>query len=165
MATTVFNTNTATDPATPSRELTPAPLNYGADYRVVSEKQNELVLANIQTSLTEPEKIRIAFAEIKDIFSGTGIDPAQAFQSPNTEMSRGCSILVQLTTVFKDTNGARFPVSAHLVLKVPYGAQPTTDNIKTVLVRLLGALYEQGDLDLANRLNGLLRGAITPAQL
>ena len=141
-------------------------LNYEADFRV---KQNqpgkEIVLTNITSPLDRPERLRIAYSEIPNIYNGSGIDPSISAPS-----KRGVSVLVQLTEVISisDSVDADYridlPVSYHLVIKVPNSEHITGDVIEAGLGRLLSGLYDTGDTTVA-RLGSILRGSLTPAGL
>lgn len=167
MSLTIGYTNTATNPATGERDFDIAPINFGSDFRVLREGSNEVVLTNINAPMTEPETIRFAFSEIADVFKGTPIEkPTDVNNGVYAGgLSRGCSLLVQMNGVGTDENGARFPYSAHLVLKVPYAPDTDADNIEFMLKRLIGSLYETGATTPDSRLASLLRGALTPTEL
>lgn len=162
MSFTVGNSNTATSPVTGARSLVPEPINFGADFRVVKESANEVVLANLVAPLGQPEKIRIAWTEVPDVFKGSDLDPPST--STNGALKKGCSILVQMTGVGSD-GSALYPYSAHLVLKVPYGPSTSAANIITMVQRLLGTLYATQATTPNTRLESLMRGAITPTEL
>lgn len=164
MSLTLSYANTPTTPVT-EREFAPDPLNFGADYRVLREGANEVVLTNISAPLNDPETIRVAFTEIADVFKGTSVEPTSSAIPDNVAMKRGCSLLVQMNGVGADTNGARFPYSAHLVLKVPYGPDPEAADIEKILQRLIGTLYSTGDEEMTSRVDSLLRGALAPSEL
>jgi len=162
-------TNTATSPATDTRDtIIPEPLNFAADYRVLKEAGGEVVLTNINCPLTNPETIRIAFSEIADVFKGAAIEPSGDTMSSMGSQAwrKGASILVQMNGVgVASADSALFPYSAHLVLKIPYGADPEADDVVAIVNRLLGSLYDTGSDDPTARLDALLRGVLTPADL
>jgi len=160
---TAYN-NTATSPAT-VRDLDPEPVNWGADFRVSKETGSEAIFTNISCPVDKPETIRVAFAEIKDVFKGTPIDPTTNALAPTGIVSRGCSVLVQLNMVVTGEDSVAYPVSAHLVLKLPYGAAPSADNVSELVQRLMGTLYDTGETAPDTRLEGLIRGAMTPPDL
>jgi len=163
MSTTIaLEAPTATSPATNRTAITPDAINWGADYRVVTEKPGEVVLTNIKTPIDNPEVIRVAWSEIADVFKGTKVtaEPGQ--------MTKGLSLLAQVNCVginsetFGDT---LYPLSAHLVLKVPYGMYVDSSDLMSVVTRLLGALYETKDAAPTDRVDALLRGVLTPKDL
>lgn len=165
MSITVGYTNAITSPATGPRSLAPEPLNFADDFRVIAELPNEVVLANINAPVTQPEQIRFAFSEVNDIFKGTKIDASGSGLTVTGNLRKGCSVLVQSSGVGLDAESNPFPYSAHLVLKVPYGPEPTGANIIDILERLLGALYETKATSAEGRINALIRGALTPKDL
>lgn len=162
---TIPNTDTATSPVTGARSFVPVPTNYAADWRVVSEGPNEVVLSNLLSPLEAPEKLRVSFSEITDIFKGSSIAPAEASLTTNGRTKKGTSILVQLTGGGTDATGIQYPWSCHLVLKIPYGPSPTYANIVTMIQRMLGHLYGTKDTTIQTRMESMLRGSITPAEL
>lgn len=171
MAWTVLPVATATIPVTPERSLNPVPLNYASDWRVASEGPGEIVLSNIVSGVNEPLTLRIAFSEINDVFKGTKVRPNTTAGDLNRQ---GASVLVQLAgTAFDPAQSAanvqRFPWSAHLVLKLPYGAMFSggmeADDVLSILNGLLGSVYEQGEGEPQHRLDALLRGALRPVAL
>jgi len=157
-------TNTATSPATTGRGLDPDPINFGVDWRVTSESAGEVVLTNINAPLNEPEQIRIAWSEIADVFKGTKVGPGDL----SADSRSGTSVLVQLTGVGRSQNDSDeplYPYSCHLVLKLPNAPAPTVENVLFMIERLLGTLYDTGEVDPDSRIASLLRGAITPVEL
>jgi len=162
MSITFQATDTTTSPATGVRSFGPVPINYAADWRIVSEKPNEIVMTNITSPLDNPEKIRIAYSEVNDIFKGSdlALDPSAAV---NSQAKKGASILIQLTTGAVDSvTGLTFPFSAHIVLKMPLGAAPGNTEFGTVMNRLLGHFYDTQATSSASRLAALLRGSLEP---
>jgi hypothetical protein len=162
MALLIATTDTATSPATGTRTINPAPINFGADFRVTAEGANEVVLTNISTDMSRPETIRIAFTDVADIFKGSKIDPSPSVLAAS---KRGVSILTQLNGVGQDGMGTPYPFSANLVLKLPVIPNPDIANVTLILQRLLGTLYGTKDTTINARVAGLLRGALTPVEL
>lgn len=159
----LINTPTATDPATVRASIVPAPLNFAADWRIAAEKPGEVTLTNIKIDRATPETIRIAAAEIANVFKGTPLTPLPA------QAVKGSSILLQLNAVGASTADSGdifyYPFSAHLVLKVPHGMSVTSEDIDMMLVHLLGAMSETGEAANDNRVDGLLRGVVKPIDL
>lgn len=143
-----------------------AVLNIKNDFRVKSNNSGkEVVLTNITSPIDRPENIRLAYTNIANVYSGTGIDPSIAAPT-----KRGVSILTQLTEVLSvgDTTDADYridlPVSCHLVVKVPSSEHITAAQVKTMVGRLLSTLFDTG-VDNTTRLEGILRGSIVPKEL
>lgn len=141
-------------------------LNFQKDYRVKSNANGkEVVLTNITCPVDRPENIRLAFTEVANIFSGTGIEPSLL-----TPSKKGISLLAQITNVMSVTDSASpdfridQPCSAHLVIKGPSSEYFTADVVIELVGRLLSALYDAGKTDNA-RLNALLRGSLVPSEL
>lgn len=142
--------------------LTLPVLNYSADFRVKTEKDNEIILVNTTAGVEEDEQLRYGYSEISDLFKSSGTTAAS-----NVPCKSGYSIVVQLTKTIKVTDSAdtsysvNYPLSAHLVLKVPKSEVITSDYLKTIIARMLGGLYEDGSIKVV----ALLKGAISPKGL
>lgn len=141
-------------------------LNIGKDYRVKSVTPGkEVILTNITGDRDHPQRIRISYAEVNNIYAGSGIEPSMF--SPS---KKGVSILVQVTDVITLTDSVDatfhidYPVSYHFVIKVPADANVSADDIEAGLGRALSCLYDAGVSDNA-RLEALLRGSVLPKEL
>lgn len=147
------------------RALARGLINYGADWRVKSEQPEEVILTNLTSPTSYPERIRIGASEVADVYKGSGVEPG--LYSPTR---RGTSILCQLTEVWKVTDTVdstyevALPVTGHIVLKVPNNEQITPAMINTFLGRLVSGLFETGS-ETTTRLASILRGSLTPADL
>lgn len=141
-------------------------LNFKADFRVKSDKPGqEVTLTNITCPVDRPEKIRIAYSDVSNVYTGSGIDP-----SVSAPTKRGVSILVQATSVVSVTDDTvadyrvDLPLSCHLVIKVPASEFITSDDVKTAVGRLLSGLFDTG-VSTNARLDAILRGSLTPSDL
>lgn len=148
-----------------SLELARGLVNYKADFRVKTSVPNEAVLTNLTSPVDRPERFRVAFSEIANIYSGSGIDPTCYAPS-----KKGVSILVQLTDIYSvsETNDPSYrvdlPVSAHLVIKVPANENITAATIQTLVGRMVSGLYETGS-ETTDRIASLVRGSLIPSDL
>lgn len=141
-------------------------LNFGADFRIKSSNPGkEVVMTNITCPTDRPEKIRVAYSEITNIYSGTDVEPSLAAPS-----KKGVSVLVQDTEVISvsDTTDPSFridlPVSYHMVIKVPSSEYITSDVVQVGVGRLISALFDTGSTS-GTRIDSLLRGSLAPADL
>lgn len=141
-------------------------LNYAADWRKKSEQPGkELVLTNITSPVDRPEKIRIAYSEVANVFSGSGVEPSALVPT-----KKGISILAQETNIISVTDDADpdfridLPVSYHLVIKVPMSEYITGTEVQVGIGRLLSGLFDTGLMTLP-RLNAILRGSLAPSDL
>lgn len=141
-------------------------LNYKADFRVKSEDAGkEVVLTNITSPIDRPEKIRIAFSDVSNVYNGSGIE--SGVYAPT---KRGVSVLAQVTNVISVTDDADptyrvdLPVSYHLVIKVPVSEAITGQVIQEGIGRLLSGLFDTGSTG-TTRLESILRGSLTPSDM
>jgi len=140
-----------------------AVLNVATDYRVKSNQPGkEVVLTNITCPIDRPEKIRISYTDVANIYSGTGVDASVCAPT-----KRGVSILAQVTDVLSVTDSSDadyrvdLPVSYHLVIKVPASEYITAADVQTGIGRLLSSLFDTG-VTTTSRLEAILRGSLAP---
>jgi hypothetical protein len=143
-----------------------AVLNIGSDFRVKTNNTGkEVVLTNLTSPIDRPENIRLAYSDIANIYSGTGVDP-----SLSAPTKRGVSILSQVTDVISVTDDTDadyrvdLPISAHIVLKVPASEYITANVVQTLIGRLLSSLFDTG-VTTTSRLEAILRGSLVPSEL
>lgn len=148
-----------------SLELQRGLINYKDDFRILSETPNEVVLTNLTAPLDRPEKFRIAYNVIKDVYRNTDIHPNMRAAS-----SKGVNVLCQLTSTISEINDTDptvrtdLPISAHIVLKFPAAAAITAALIQETVGRLVSGLYETGSTDVV-RLQSLMRGSLLPSDI
>lgn len=141
-------------------------LNFKSDFRVKADQAGkEILLTNITCPVDRPERIRIAYSDISNVYSGTGIEPSVAAPT-----KRGVSVLAQLTEVISVTDTVDpeyridLPISLHLVVKVPVNENISSTDIQTALGRLLSGLYDTGSTA-TTRLDAILRGSLKPSDV
>lgn len=166
--TTVINKGYTDTPVEGVTSLTfpRAILNVGTDYRVrANVPGKEIVLTNLTSPVDRPEKIRIGYTELANIYSGTGIDP-----SVSAPTKRGVSILGQVTNILSVTDDADpdyrrdYPLSAHIVIKVPASEHISAAVVQELVGRLLSSLFDTGSTS-TTRLDAILRGSLAPSEL
>lgn len=141
-------------------------LNYHADYRVVQDEPNEVIITNLTSPIDQPERIRWACSEVKDIYRNSGIDPTLYYPT-----RRGTQILAQITDIFSITDNdvpdylALLPISAHLVIRVPNNDLISEAVVTAETSRMIATLYETAGTTVLPRVRSLLRGALMPAAL
>lgn len=141
-------------------------LNFEKDFRVKSnDAGKEVVLTNITSPVDRPEKIRIAYTDVANVYSGSGIEA-----SVSAPTKRGVSILAQVTETITVTDSVDpeyrvdLPVSYHMVIKVPASEHISAADIQTGLGRLLSSLFDAGATS-TSRLEAILRGSLVPTEL
>lgn len=159
-------TDTPIEGVTPPVNFTRGLLNFGADFRVKSNVAGkEVVLTNITAPDEQPEKIRIGYTEVSNVYAGTGVEPSVYAPS-----KKGVQILAQVTEVITVTDDADpeyridLPVSYHMVIKVPMSSYITSASIVTGVGRLLSGLFDAGAVT-TSRLDAIRRGALVPTEL
>jgi hypothetical protein len=141
-------------------------LNFAANWRQKSYTPGkEVILTNISSPNDRPERLRIAFSDVANVYSGTGID-ASVF----APTKKGVSILAQLTEIIAVTDDTDpsyridLPVSYHLVIKVPSSEFINAVDVQTGVARLLSGLYDTGSVT-TTRLDAILRGSLVPSDV
>jgi len=140
-------------------------INFKQDYSIKNSNSAQVEIVNKKAPLSQPEKFRLSYSEVSNVYKGTGVEPAT--QSPS---KRGLNILCQLTTVGHVTDAANpslqvdLPFSVHAVIKAPAHAAVTGDLIQGLLARLMSGFYDTGVAS-TGRLNAIIRGSLEPSDL
>lgn len=149
----------------PSTSISLAPLNFPADFLIKQSLPGEVILTNKTAAVDRPERVRFAAAEVKDVYKGTGIDPALYATS-----RRGTSVVVDLDSTYsvKDSVDATYesllPFHGHLVLRVPNNQLVTADVVAAFVKRVTALLFETGSVT-SSRISSLQHGSLTPNNL
>jgi hypothetical protein len=112
-----------------------------------------------------PEKIRIAYSDVANVYNGSGIEA-----SVLAPTKRGVSVLAQITETISVTDDTDpdyridLPVSYHVVIKVPASEHISATDIQAGLGRLLSSLYDTGATT-TSRLEAILRGSLVPSEV
>lgn len=140
-------------------------VNFGADFRVLTDSPAEVTLTNLTSPLDRPEKYRFAHTIVKDIYKGSDVHPK--VQAPS---SKGVNVLCQLTNTVSELHDTApdvrtdLPISAHLVLKFPASPAITAEMLEEHVGRLVSGLFETGSTNLT-RLKSLMRGSLLPSDI
>lgn len=141
-------------------------VNINADFRVKSNSPGkEVILTNITCPVDRPEKIRIGYSEVANVYASSGVEPSVAAPT-----KRGTQVLAQITEVISVTDDTDpefridLPVSYHLVIKVPVSEYINATDITAGLGRLLSGLFDTG-VTTTTRLESILRGSLVPSGL
>ena len=141
-------------------------VNIGKDFRVKSNVAGkEIVLTNITSPIDRPEKIRIAYSEMANVYVGSGIEA-----SVLAPTKKGVSLLAQVTDIITVTDSTDpdyridLPVSCHLVVKVPASEHIGAADVETCIGRLLSSLFDTG-VTTTTRLEAILRGSLVPTEV
>jgi len=138
---------------------TPTPLYPAAgSWSYSKDDPGEAIYTNINATLDQPNSIRFAASPIANMFANS---PLSASAGQRVD---GLSLLAQVNEVWKFDDAADslapyyFPVSAHLVLKLPSDALVTSTVAAALLLRLVGSWNRNGTDALAAAINPWLHG-------
>lgn len=140
-------------------------VNFGADWRTESKTADEVVMTNMRSPIGMPERIRVRYSRVADIYKDSNIEPSNRAQSRS-----GLSVFIQHTDISSvtDTVDATFlvqmPFSEQVTIKVPCNEYVTDTFVLAYLQRSLAAWFETGD-HTALRLSALLRGGLLPVDM
>lgn len=165
MSISIVKNTTDTTPSGDKPSIEVVGLNYATDFRMSQKSTaDRTCLINVTSPRDAQENMILAATNVRDIYSGSNIDPAY-----RDAVRRGTSILVQLNDVWtlKDSADDKFrvdlPISAHLVIKVP-SSYVTAADVKSFVGRMLGGLFETGSSG-TSRIDALMRGITIPKDL
>lgn len=154
-----------TDTATTATQLDRGALNFGANFRVKTDKAGDMSLVNITSPFDRTEEIQYSVSNIANIYDKTAIDPS--VHAPN---KRGVNVYLRLQDVYQvsdDTDPSflqHLPVSVSIVIRAPQSEFITASHVQTVLARAVSGLYDTGSEEVT-RLNAILRGSLKPSDL
>lgn len=119
------------------------------------------VYSNILNGLDQPKTIRYGITEVPNVFLNTPVDPIAG------QDTRGAHYLIQINEVWKIYDDANpsvvpyyLPISAHMVLKLPWDPQVTAARVAPLIDRLIGAVCRNGTDALDVALNPFLHGIV-----
>lgn len=147
-----------------SLTLTREPVNFGKDFRVLRNTNDELWLTNITSPVDRPEKFRMARKEVANVYQGTDIST-----SVHAPSKKGVNLHLQLQQVVEVTDDlnpeflVHAPLTTSITIKTPASyidAGIVMDSIE----RLLTGLYETNSVS-PDRLASLLRGSLSPMDI
>lgn len=141
-----------------------AAYDYPVVFRSLIEKPGEIILTNLSAPVDRPERLRVAHEVKKDVYKGTGVNPA--YMPPSLE---GINLLLQQTAIFSLVDSANpsfridLPVQGHFVLKMPANQYITSDIQKEIVGRALGQLWDPNAGESGEwRFVTLMRGSLKP---
>jgi hypothetical protein len=144
--------------------LTREPVNFGKDFRVLRNTNDELWLTNVTSPIDRPEKFRVARKEVANVYQGTDIST-----SVHAPSKKGVNLHLQLQQIVEVTDSANpeflvhAPITTSITIKTPASfvdAGIVMDSVE----RLLTGLFETNSTS-SDRLAGLLRGSLSPMDI
>lgn len=140
-------------------------LDFGDDFRTKSSTADSAVLTNLTSPRDRTENLQFGYTEIADVYKGTSIDPSVYAVS-----HRGVQIMSKVTDVFSLTDSADpnfrndFPVSAHVVIRVPASEFISSQDAIDLAARAISGLFDTG-VTSTTRISSVLKGALVPKEL
>jgi hypothetical protein len=137
-------------------------IDFTTEYATAKDNGDDVDLTNVLTPLDAPTHFRYSIQNIANVYKQSDI--SAEYRLPVT---KGASLLMAHDEVWTvtDTDDVsfkkQFPVSAHLVLKVPQNGFITATDVRNLIQDLLGAIGIKSGA-LTGRLDQLLRGALNP---
>jgi hypothetical protein len=132
-----------------SQAFTLAPLNFGADFRILSNVAGEVVLTNVTCPADQPETIRVSQREVTNIYANTNIDT-----SAYAPVKNGTATLIEMRGNWVETDSTDaswrkiIPVKVGLTLTLPaYGSTLTGATLLNFVSRAVSAAFEQNTND------------------
>jgi len=144
-----------------SLSITPINLNYAADFRVKSSTADEVLATNVTCPKDQPETLRVAQRVIKNVYAGTNIAPE--YQLP---IKTGTASLFELAQVWvevesTDATYKRYvPIKVGTILTVPDYGNISADDLRNLVKRGAGLLYEANNVDLGLGLSTVIRNGV-----
>jgi hypothetical protein len=144
--------------------LTREPINFGKDFRVYRQSNDELWLTNVTSPIDRPERLRIARKEIANVYQGTDISP-----SVHAPSKKGVNLHLQLqqTVEVTDSTNPEFlvhvPITTSITIKTP-ASYMDAGTVMDSVERLLTGIFETNS-ESSDRLAGLLRGSLIPMDI
>lgn len=145
--------------------MTVPSLNYTSDFRVTTDDPGECRMTNLTSPLDMPERFRLAFQPVNDVYRNSGIDPTLYYQT-----RKGVQVLCQLTDVYSVTDSADasylalLPIKSHIVVQIPTNDLITASVVKDHVLRTFGGMFNARE-SIDARLKSILRGALVPTGL
>lgn len=159
-----------TDKVSTTKNIAVPQLSYAENFSKDSKKSvnGEIVINNTTTPMDQPERVRFALSNIKNIYDGTDVS-----LSSRAVSQAGVSLLVQLNDILRVTPDQGetcccepgymdFPISTHIVIRTPLTQYITADTVMTVVKRNIAFLFGAGSDVTSARLNEMLRGSLLP---
>lgn len=134
-------------------------LDFSSDYaEKETGKANEKLYAYIKSPADQPESIRLAIQDVKNVYTGTDIQPGLY-----SVIKQGKSVLTSVRSTLR-TNPSTgvfidYPVQTGITMKFPVCQEVTDATLVEVLTRNLGVMTTaQGTF--GDRIKRFMRGAL-----
>lgn len=131
-------------------------------YALTKDLTGECQLTNIQSPISLPEILTYRASNIADIYQNSGIDRTLV-----TPTRRGISVNYHLRQTWTAADASQptaptyaMPVTASLTLRIPQNEFISLDNVNTLISKMLGMLFPDGQSSLAAN----IRFALNPKE-
>lgn len=152
-----------TDTITTPKNVAIPDLDYANDFHVSRDVPGEVVMTNTTSPLDREESIRFSITNVKDIYTGTSVDPA--YFAPSHQ---GISLVIQVNDTWRyedavdpTAQAIDLPITSHIVIKAPKTSYIDADNYLSIVKRAVSLAFDTGSVT-SNRLMMLLKGALNP---
>lgn len=136
-----------------------------AHFSTTKRSDGEVTLINLTSPLGQPETIRRASSEVKNVYANSGINPN--YWSVNTT-GRRAHIAIQNILRVSSTTAAGvevwrdLPITFNLTYQVPNDSAITNEILVDEMSRLLGQFFGNGETVSGDAAMALLRGVVSP---
>lgn len=138
--------------------------NFDLDFRVKKNAIDSALLVNLTSPFDQQETLMLGCSVVNDIYKKTDISVNN--QAANKS---GVQIIGRVSDVFSRTDTANplvrtdYPVSAQVSIVTPCSADITSDDLKGIILRALGILYDKSTSSW--RIDEMVKGALVPKNL
>lgn len=141
-------------------------INFKEDFSVKSSSPSEEIVVNTTSPLDRVEAMTTAYTNIQNIYQNTSIDPKVYAPS-----KRGAQIMFKAQHTLSVTDDVDpsyridLPLQSHLVFRFPASEHITHGVLEMSLMRLLNSIYLTGEDGALGRLEAVMRGAVSRADI
>lgn len=137
-------------------------IDYKTEYATAKDEPDSVELTNVLTPLDAPTHVRFAIQNIANVYKQGDISAENRLP-----VTKGVSLMIGKDEIWTVTDSEdpsyqkQFPVSGHLVLKVPTNGMVTSTDLLSFILDILAGLGLQSGAT-SGRVDALLRGALNP---
>jgi hypothetical protein len=149
-----------------THEITLPSVNFGTDWRVLSQEPSRLVLTNLTTPLGYEETVTRERRLVNDMYSGTNVDKAlYAATRKGVQFHQALKHVRRATSTEDPTFELALPSAANFTYSCVQSSLFTVAMAVEDIERAIACLYETRDTLLNGGVEALLRGSLKPKDL